>query len=208
VARYIGPACRLCRRAGEKLYLKGQKCESNTCPFNNKSYAPGQHGKNKIKLSEYGLQLREKQKAKIIYGILEKQFRNYFKKAEKLQGITGENLLILLEKRLDNVVYRLGFARSRKEARQLVRHNHIRVNNQKVNIPSYIVKVGDVVEIKNSTEPIQRFKDISEATVSRSIPEWLECDKEKFKGTVVSNPNRSQIDCNVNETLIVELYSK
>lgn len=208
MARYIGPACRLCRRAGEKLYLKGQKCESNTCPFNNKSYAPGQHGKNKIKLSEYGLQLREKQKAKIIYGILEKQFRNYFKKAEKLQGITGENLLILLEKRLDNVVYRLGFARSRKEARQLVRHNHIRVNNQKVNIPSYIVKVGDVVEIKNSTEPIQRFKDISEATVSRSIPEWLECDKEKFKGTVVSNPNRSQIDCNVNETLIVELYSK
>lgn len=208
MARYIGPACRLCRRAGEKLYLKGQKCESNTCPFNNKSYAPGQHGKNKIKLSEYGLQLREKQKAKIIYGILEKQFRNYFKKAEKLQGITGENLLILLEKRLDNVVYRLGFSRSRKEARQLVRHNHIRVNGQKVNIPSYIVKVGDVIEIKNSTEPIQRFKDISEVTVSRSIPEWLECDKENFKGTVVSNPNRSQIDCNVNETLIVELYSK
>ncbi len=208
MARYIGPVCRLCRREGEKLYLKGSKCASNNCPFNKRSYAPGQHGADKKKISEYGTQLREKQKAKRIYGILETQFRNYFKKADKMSGITGENLLMLLEKRLDNVVYRLGFGRSRTEARQVVRHNHIKVNGKKVNIPSYIVKVGDVIEIKREDEPIQRFKDIVAATSSRGVPQWLSSDKENYKGTVLTDPQRSQIDSSVNETLIVELYSK
>ena len=208
MARYIGPVCRLCRREGEKLYLKGDKCASNNCSFNKRGYAPGQHGADKKKMSEYGLQLREKQKAKRIYGVLETQFRNYFKKADKLAGITGENLLIMLEKRLDNVVYRLGLGRSRSEARQVVRHNHIRVNGKKVNIPSYIVKTGDVIEVKREDEPIQRFKDIVDVTSSRIVPEWLSADHANYKGTVVSEPQRSQIDSPINETLIVELYSK
>lgn len=208
MARYTGPVCRLCRREGEKLYLKGEKCTGNNCSFNKRGYAPGQHGTAKKKISEYGLQLREKQKAKRIYGVLEAQFKNYFKKADKMSGITGENLLILLEKRLDNVVYRLGFGRSRAEARQIVRHNHIRVNGKKVNIPSYIVKVGDVIEVKGNSEPIQRFKDIVESTASRIIPQWLNSDLTNFKGTVLSAPTRAQIDSSVNETLIVELYSK
>ena len=208
MARYIGPVCRLCRREGEKLYLKGERCTGNACSFNKRSYAPGQHGDVKTKLSEYGLQLREKQKAKRIYGLLETQFRNYYKKASKLSGITGENLLIMLEMRLDNVVYRLGFARSRTEARQVVGHNHIKVNGKKVNIPSYIVKPGDVIEIKRTGEPIQRFKDILEVTSSRIIPEWLSVDRENYKGTVLDKPFRSQIDSSINETLIVELYSK
>jgi len=208
MARYIGPSCKLCRREGCKLYLKGDKCTSNSCAFNKRSYAPGQHGADKKKLSEYGLQLREKQKAKRIYGVLETQFRNYFKKADKISGITGENLLVMLEKRLDNVVYRLGLGRSRVEARQVVRHNHIRVNGKKVNIPSYIVKVGDVIEVKREDEPIQRFKDIVEVTSSRIVPEWLSSDKTNYKGTVLSEPQRSQIDSPINETLIVELYSK
>lgn len=208
MARYIGPVCRLCRREGEKLYIKGEKCASKSCPFNKRSYAPGQHGAAKKKMSEYGLQLREKQKAKRIYGILETQFRNYFKKSDKMSGITGENLLVMLEKRLDNVVYRLGFGRSRTEARQVVRHNHIKVNGRKVNIPSYIVKTGDLIEIKRNDEPIQRFKDIVDATSSRIVPEWLSTDFANYKGTVISEPQRSQIDSSVNETLIVELYSK
>lgn len=208
MARYIGPVCRLCRREGEKLYLKGDKCASKSCTFNKRGYAPGQHGSAKKKMSEYGLQLREKQKAKRIYGVLETQFRNYFKKADKMPGITGENLLIMLEKRLDNVVYRLGFARSRAEARQVVRHNHIKVNGKKVNIPSYIVKIGDVIEVKREDEPIQRFKDIVEVTSSRIVPEWLNSDHANYKGTVLSEPQRSQIDSPINETLIVELYSK
>lgn len=208
MARYIGPSCRLCRREGCKLYLKGEKCSGKSCPVDKRNYAPGQHGSAKKKLSEYGVQLREKQKAKRIYGILETQFRNYFKKADKMSGITGENLLVLIEKRLDNVVYRLGFGRSRVEARQVVRHNHIKVNGKKVNIPSYIVKVGDVIEVKREDEPIQRFKDITEATSSRIVPEWLSSDKENYKGTVLNEPQRSLIDSPINETLIVELYSK
>ena len=208
MARYIGPVCRLCRREGVKLYLKGSRCTGNSCSFDRKNYAPGQHGDIKTKLSEYGLQLREKQKAKRIYGLLEKQFRNYYKKAAKLSGITGENLMTILEMRLDNVVYRLGFGRSRNEARQVVRHNHIKVNGKKVNIPSYIVKPGDVIEIKRTDEPIQRFKDILEVTSSRIVPEWLSVDRDNYKGTVLDKPSRSQIDSPVNETLIIELYSK
>ncbi|WP_058485940.1 30S ribosomal protein S4 [Defluviitalea phaphyphila] len=208
MARYRGPVCRLCRREGQKLYLKGEKCFSQKCPVDIRPYAPGQHGQNRKKLSEYGLQLREKQKAKRIYGVLETQFANYFKKADRIPGITGENLLRLLEMRLDNVVYRLGYGRSRTEARQVVRHNHILVNGKKVNIPSYEVKVGDVIEIKEDSRNLERFKEIVETTSSRIVPEWLEADKDNLSGKVISLPNRDQIDTDVQETLIVELYSK
>ncbi|NLK21349.1 MAG: 30S ribosomal protein S4 [Epulopiscium sp.] len=208
MARYIGPVCRLCRREGQKLYLKGEKCFSPKCPVDRRPYAPGQHGQSRKKLSEYGLQLREKQKAKRIYGVLEAQFANYFEEAERISGVTGENLLRLLELRLDNVVYRLGYGRSRTEARQVVRHNHVLVNGKKVNIPSYQLKVGDVIEIKENSKNIQRFKDISDTTASRLVPEWLEADKDNLSGKIVSLPNREQIDIEIQETLIVELYSK
>ena len=208
LSKYIGAKCRFCRRAGKRLFLKGSRCSSPLCAIERRNYAPGQHGKRKVKISEYGLQHKEKQVAKRIYGIAEKQFRNYFKKADRIKGITGENLLILLEKRLDNVVYRLGFARSRSEARQIVRHNHILINGRKVNIPSYIVKAGDVIEIKNSEDLLTLFKIIADETESRSVPEWLDCDKEKYKGKMICDPKRKQIDSDVNETFIVELYSK
>lgn len=200
--------CRLCRREGQKLYLKGEKCFSEKCPVARRPYAPGQHGQASRKLSEYGLQLREKQKAKRIYGVLEAQFANYFEKADRIPGVTGENLLRLLEMRLDNVVYRLGYGRSRTEARQVVRHNHILVNGKKVNIPSYQVKIGDVIEIKEKSKGLQRFKDITDTTASRIIPEWLEADIDNLKGKVVALPERDQIDIDIQETLIVELYSK
>ena len=209
MARYIGPVCRLCRREGEKLFLKGEKCNKPICPITTrKGTAPGQHGAARKKLSEYGVQTREKQKAKRIYGVLETQFRNYFANADKIAGITGENLLRLLELRLDNVVYRLGLGRSRTEARQVVRHNHIRVNGKKVNIPSYQVKVGDVIEIKEKSSGSQRFKDILEVTDFRAVPAWLSADHAGLKGSVVAFPTRDQIDTQVRETLIVELYSK
>ena len=208
MARYIGPVCRLCRREGQKLYLKGEKCFSEKCPVARRPYAPGQHGQASRKLSEYGLQLREKQKAKRIYGVLEAQFANYFEKADRIPGVTGENLLRLLEMRLDNVVYRLGYGRSRTEARQVVRHNHILVNGKKVNIPSYQVKIGDVIEIKEKSKGLQRFKDITDTTASRIIPEWLEADIDNLKGKVVALPERDQIDIDIQETLLVELYSK
>lgn len=208
MARYIGPVCRLCRREGQKLYLKGERCFSPKCAIDRRAYAPGQHGQNRKKLSEYGLQLREKQKAKRIYGVLETQFANYFEEADRTPGITGENLLRLLELRLDNVVYRLGYGRSRTEARQVVRHNHILVNGKRVNIPSYQVKVGDVIEIKEDSKSLQRFKDIVETTGSRLVPEWLQADKDNLSGKIVSVPNRDQIDVEIQETLIVELYSK
>lgn len=208
MARYRGPVCRLCRREGQKLYLKGEKCFSQKCPVDKRPYAPGQHGQSRRKLSEYGLQLREKQKAKRIYGVLEAQFANYFLKADRVPGITGENLLRLLEMRLDNVVYRLGYGRSRTEARQVVRHNHIVVNGKKVNIPSYQVKIGDIIEIKENSKTIQRFKDILDTTASRLVPEWLEANKDNLSGKVVALPNRDQIDIEIQETLIVELYSK
>ena len=209
MARYIGSMCRLCRREGEKLFLKGERCyKSDKCAVEKRAYAPGQHGQNRKKMSEYGLQLREKQKAKRIYGILETQFRNYFETATTQKGIAGDNLMILLERRLDNVVYRAGFARSRTEARQVVRHNHIQVNGKKVNIPSYLIRAGDVITLKEQSVSIQRFKDIYETTAGRVVPEWIVADTENGKINVQAIPTREQIDVPVNETLIVELYSK
>jgi len=210
MARYIGPVCRLCRREGEKLFLKGEKCSKSCCPITNpkRAVAPGQHGTSRRKLSEYGLQLREKQKAKRIYGVLEAQFANYFAEAERIKGVAGENLLRILEMRLDNVVYRLGYGRSRTEARQVVRHGLLRVNGKNVNIPSYALRVGDVVEVKARSKTEQRFKDILDVTASRIVPEWLSAERENLRGAVSAIPNREQIDTNVHETLIVELYSK
>lgn len=208
MARYRDAVCRLCRREGEKLFLKGERCYSAKCAIGRRPYAPGQHGKNNKKLSEYGLQLREKQKAKRIYGVLETQFRNYFEAADRKKGITGENLLVSLETRLDNVAYRGGLGRSRTEARQVVRHNHVLVNGKKVNIPSYQVKPGDIIELKEKSRGIQRFKDILETTASRIVPEWLEADLDNLTIKVLENPTREQIDIPVKETLIIELYSK
>ena len=208
MARYIGSKCKQCRREGKKLFLKGERCYSAACSVEKRPYAPGQHGQNKTKLSGYGLQLREKQKAKRIYGVLENQFRTYFEEADRKKGITGENLLRILELRLDNVVYRLGLGRSRTEARQVVRHNLVTVNGKRVNIPSYQVKVGDVIEIKEDAKSFDRFKQIVEVTGSRIVPEWLEGDIENLKGSVTALPTREQIDTEVEETLIVELYSK
>ncbi|MCL2047740.1 MAG: 30S ribosomal protein S4 [Defluviitaleaceae bacterium] len=208
MARYTGPVCRLCRREGEKLFLKGEKCSKQCCPINKRPTAPGQHGTSRKKLSEYGQQLREKQKTKRIYGVLEKQFRMYFEKARTTPGVTGENMLRLLELRLDNAVYRLGYGRSRTEARQIVRHNLITVNGKKVNIPSYQVKVGDVIQIRDKSKTLQRFKDISDVTHSRAVPEWLTADPENLRGTVAMKPLREHITYDLHETLIVELYSK
>ena len=207
MARYIGSKCKQCRREGKKLFLKGERCYSAACSVEKRPYAPGQHGQNKTKLPGYGL-LREKQKAKRIYGVLESQFRTYFEEADRKKGITGENLLRILELRLDNVVYRLGLGRSRTEARQVVRHNLVTVNGKRVNIPSYQVKVGDVIEIKEDAKSFDRFKQIVEVTGSRIVPEWLEGDIENLKGSVKALPTREQIDTEVEETLIVELYSK
>lgn len=208
MARYRGAVCRLCRREGDKLFLKGERCYTGKCAMERRPFAPGQHGKGRSKLSEYGLQLRTKQKAKRIYGVLETQFENYFDIAAHKKGITGENLLVLLEMRLDNVVYRAGLGRSRTEARQVVRHNHVLVNGKKVNIPSYQVSVGDVITLKEKSQSIQRFKDIAETTGAKIVPEWLSADIENRTATVVSVPTREQIDVPVEETLIVELYSK
>ncbi len=208
MARYIGAKCKQCRREGVKLFLKGERCYSAACAMERRPYAPGQHGQARTKQSEYGLQLREKQKAKRIYGVLEGQFRTYFEKADAQPGITGENLLRNLEVRLDNVAYRLGLGRSRTEARQVVRHNLITVNGKRVNIPSYQVRVGDVIAVKEDAKSIERFKQITEVTASRIVPEWLQADIENLTGTVSSLPARDQIDTEVQETLIVELYSK
>ena len=208
MARYTGAVCKMCRREGKKLYLKGERCYSNKCAFERRSYAPGQHGQSRKKTSEYGLQLRAKQQAKRYYGIQEGQFHKYFLMAERKKGVTGENLLRICESRLDNVVFRLGFARTRKEARQIVDHKFVTVNGKVVNIPSYLVKAGDVIEIKESKKNIQRMKDIVEVAGGRIVPEWLDVDAEKLQGTVKELPTREQIDVPVNEMLIVELYSK
>lgn len=208
MARYIGSVCRLCRREGEKLFLKGERCYNGKCAVEKRAYAPGMHGQNRKKQSEYGSQLREKQKAKRIYGVLETQFRNYFEEASRKQGKTGDNLMTILELRLDNVIYRAGFARSRTEARQIVRHNHIEVNGKKVNIPSYEVKAGDVVTLKEKSVGIQRFKDVFETTSARVVPEWLSANQDQAQISIVAAPTREQIDVPVHETLIVELYSK
>jgi len=208
MARYTDAVCRLCRREGEKLFLKGERCYTNKCSVTRRVYAPGQHGQQKKKLSEYGLQLREKQKARRFYGVLESQFRRYFEMAVKRKGITGENLLQILESRLDNVVYRLGLATSRPEARQLVRHGHFTVNGQKVDIPSYLLKAGDVVAVRDKFKNSEKMKSIIEIAGGKVVPKWLEFDAENLTGKVVSLPEREDIDLPIKEHLIVELYSK
>lgn len=208
MARYIGAHCRLCRREGIKLFLKGDRCYSGKCAVDRKSYGPGMHGQSRKKVSEYGTQLREKQRARRIYGVLEKQFRNYFEKAENQRGITGENLLRLLERRLDNVVYRIGLGSSREEARQLIRHGHFTVNGRKVNIPSFVTRVGDVIEVREKSKESIRLKELIERASDKTIPPWIEYDPEQIKGRVVALPTRDQIDVPVQEHLIVELYSR
>ena len=209
MAVYRDAKCKLCRREGAKLFLKGEKCYMDKCPFNKRPTAPGQHGAGRKKVSEYGLQLREKQKTKRIYGVQEGQFRHYYEVADRMKGITGENMLSLLERRLDNVVFRLGFARTRKEARQTVRHGHITVNGKRVDIPSYQVKAGDVVEVRESSRSSAKFAKLTgpEAPVV-ALPAWLEREAGTLKGTVTRLPERSDIDYEVAEHLIVELYSK
>ena len=206
MSRYTDANCKLCRREGQKLFLKGERCYSPKCAIEKRNYAPGQHGQNRKKMSDYGTQLREKQKTKRFYGLQETQFRNLFDKAAKKKGMTGENFLILLESRLDNVVFRLGFASSRKEARQLVTHNHFTVNGKKVNIPSYEVKAGDVIKVKEKSTHSPKFKEVKEMTIT--VPSWLTVDVEKLEGKVVALPTRSEIDTPVAEHLIVEFYSK
>ncbi|HHT50245.1 MAG TPA: 30S ribosomal protein S4 [Eubacteriaceae bacterium] len=208
MARYTDPSCRLCRREGMKLYLKGERCYTDKCAIAKRQYAPGQHGQRRKKPSEYGLQLREKQKAKRIYGVLEKQFKNYFELAERKKGITGENLLQILESRLDNTVYRMGLATSRKEGRQLVLHGHFTVNGKKVDIPSYLVSEGEVIAVKEGSKKSEKFKEILEATAGRIAPEWLEVDIENMTGKVVALPTKEDIDIPIEDHLIVELYSK
>lgn len=208
MARYNGAVCRLCRREGLKLFLKGDRCYSDKCAVERRNYPPGQHGQRRPKFSSYGEQLREKQKVKRIYGLLENQFRLTFERAERQRGITGVNLLLLLERRLDNMVYRLGFASSRSEARQLVTHGHFTVNGRKVNIPSFLVKPGDLIELRPKSRKIQSIQDSMEAVVRRGVPGWLELDKEQFRGQVLALPTREELTMPVREQLIVELYSK
>ena len=209
MGRYTGSVCRQCRREGEKLFLKGDRCYSPKCAVDRKPYGPGQHGQGRPKKpTEYGLQLREKQTAKRIYGGMEKQIRNYFEKAERQSGITGENLLILLERRLDNVVYRLGLAASRKEARQLISHGHFTVNGKKVNIPSFLVKPGQEIEVRARSKESPKFKDIQAQAAYKTPPEWLELDVENMRGRVQAYPKRENIEATIAEHLIVELYSR
>lgn len=209
MARYIEAACRQCRREGCKLFLKGERCFSSKCSFSRREQVPGQHGNSRRRrVKEYGLQLREKQKAKRYYGILEKQFKNYFVKADKKEGQTGENLLTMIERRLDNVVYRMGMAESRKEARQLVLHGHFRVNGKKVNIPSYLVSKDDVISLKESSRKSEKIKMLIENITARTVPAWMNIDKENITATIISLPTREDIDFPFQEHLIVELYSK
>lgn len=208
MARYRGSLCKLCRREGLKLFLKGDRCYTDKCAFERRGYAPGQHGQRRSKVTEYAIRLREKQKVKRIYGVLEKQFRRYFEKAERMKGVTGENLLKLLESRLDNVVYRLGFADSRNEARQLVSHGHFLLNGRKVDIPSILVKPGDVIELKEKSRKNLKINASLEVVSRRGIPSWLELRKEEYKGIVKDYPEREEITLPIQEQLIVELYSK
>jgi len=208
LARYTGPCCRLCRRENIELFLKGERCFTDKCAIKRRNYAPGQHGQSRVKVSPYGIQLREKQKVRRIYGILEKQFRGYFEKAERMKGVTGENLLFLLERRLDNIVYRLGFASSRTQARMLVRQGHFDVNGRKVDIPSYQVKIGDTVTLREKSRSVAAITESLEAVVRRGIPQWLELDKDGFCGKVKSLITREDITMPIQEQLIVELYSK
>ena len=208
MARYTEAVCRQCRREGAKLYLKGDKCYSDKCAFSRRGYAPGQHGQGRKKVSEYGTQLREKQKARRIYGLLENQFRSYFEKAERMKGITGENLLVLLERRLDNVVYRLGMAESRNQARQLVLHGHFTVNGRRVNIPSYLVRANEVIQLKEASKESPLLKGIIENLGAKTVPAWLELSAADVSGKVMRYPTREEIEIPVQEHLIVELYSR
>lgn len=208
MARCIGSVCRLCRRENQKLFLKGDRCYTDKCAFERRGYPPGQHGQGRIKFSEYGLQLREKQKIKRIYGLLEKQFRNLFEKAERMKGVTGSTLLSMLERRLDNVAYRSGFANSRAEARHLVRHGHFSVNGKKVNIPSYQIDKGDTVEVIEKSRNVARIGGALEAVKRREIPQWLELDSTAMKARVRDIPSRDDVTAPMEERLVVELYSK
>lgn len=208
MARYTGAVCRLCRREGQKLFLKGERCYSEKCSVGIRSYAPGQHGQGRKKSSEYGLQLRAKQTARRFYGVQENQFHHYFEIAERKPGVTGSNLLQILESRLDNVVYRVGFASSRAEARQLVGHGHYEVNGKRVDIASYLLKAGDVVSICEKSRSLDKIKAVLEANGARPTPEWIDVDREALTAKIVALPNRDQIDAPVEDQLIVELYSK
>jgi small subunit ribosomal protein S4 len=208
MARYIGPACKLCRREGEKLFLKGDRCYTDKCAYDRRPYPSGQHGQRRVKVTEYGIRLREKQKVRRIYGILERQFRKYFAEADRVKGVTGENLLSLLERRLDNICYRLGFAATRADARQLVRHGHVLVNGKPVSIPSFLVKKGDKITIHERSRALSRVTTSVEGVDRRGVPEWLELDKAGLTGTVRDNPVREAITLPIKEQLIVEFYSR
>ena len=206
MAKLIGASCRQCRREGCKLFLKGERCTSKKCAFERRQTLPGQHGAARKRVTEYGLQLREKQKVKRAYGILEKQFRRYYEEAERMKGITGENMLSLIERRLDNVIYRMGIGASRKECRQIVNHGQITVNGRCVNIPSFIVKPGDIIAIKENKRDLEMFKDLKGMKII--MPKWLEFNSEKLEGKILANPSREDIDLNIKEHLIIELYSR
>lgn len=209
MGRYTGPVCKLCRREKEKLFLKGSKCTSSKCPVEKRAYVPGQHGQNRrSRLSDYGIQLREKQKIKRIYGLFEKQFRNYYKKADKMAGITGNNLILLLESRLDNIVYRLGFAPSRNAARQLISHRHFNVNGRIVNIPSYLTSEGDLIEVRDKAKKMEVIHASMRRVKTENATPWLELDKANMLGKVIEIPEREQIPLEVKEHLVIELYSK
>src|SRR5574338_907206 len=209
MARYIGPVCRLCRREGMKLFLKGERCYTEKCAIEKRNLPPGEHGKmRKAKLVGYGLQLREKQKVKRIYGVLENQFRRYFEMADRTRGITGETLLQLLERRLDNVIYRLGLATSRAQARQFVRHGHFMVNGRKVDVPSYSLRAGDLVAVKEASQKIVRINEALAAVDRRGVPQWITLDKENFRGAINQLPSREDVTLPIREQLIIELYSK
>ncbi len=208
MARYTESVCRICRREGQKLFLKGDRCYTDKCAITRRAYAPGQHGQGRRKLSEYGTQLREKQKVRRAYGVLEGQFRHYFEMANKKEGVTGENLLTILESRLDNVVYKLGLAVSRPEARQLVSHAHFTVNGKKVNIPSYLVKPGDVIAVREKSRNSVKFESVLASTESRIVPKWLDMNRDTMEGRVIALAEREDIDLPIEEHLIVELYSK
>ena len=208
MARYRESACRLCRREGLKLFLKGDRCYSEKCAFERRGYAPGEHGQMRKKHSDYGVQLRAKQKLKRMYGLMEKQFRGYFEKADRQKGITGTNLLLFLERRLDNMVFRMGFANSRTEARQLVRHNHFLVGGKPVNIPSYLLQAGDEIQVREGSRKVERILDAMESIARRGIPQWLELDKENYRGILKVLPTREELTMPVQEQLVVELYSK
>lgn len=208
MARYLGSVCRLCRRENQKLFLKGDRCNTDKCAFERRGYPPGQHGQGRIKFSEYGLQLREKQKIKRIYGLVEKQFRNLFDSAERAKGITGTNLLTMLERRLDNVAYRSGFANSRAEARQLIRHGHFSVNGRRVNIPSFLLNKDDLIEVREKSRGVTRIAGALEAVKRREIPQWIELDSSGMKSRVRDLPARDDITAPMEERMVVELYSK